>query len=683
MSRLPLVDLDGNFDPAGIPPEESPMSYSTPRHDHAIDGMRAIAVLAVIVFHVDATLLPGGFSGVDLFFVVSGFVISQSLASRPHASTVRYLLDFYRRRVLRLLPALLLVLLVTFLVSALLIPRAWRNEQYDQTGLGALFGVANLVLAWQQGDYFSPGADLNPFLHAWTLGVEEQFYLLFPLLLLAWLRLRRSRPWVNLVLPVLALGSLLLAAWQTSAAPTSAFYLLPARFWELAAGALLYQYIGNARLDPHWQGWAAPGVLLVTAGFLFAGDQPVPFPGVVITVIGTVMLLAAAAAAPVDSTQRPHALLRALQCPSLAYLGRLSYSLYLWHWPLLVLLRWTYGMQGIALWAYPFLLLGVSAASYHWVERPLRTAQAGRRWHPAKVLLIAAAALGVSTAGAWTTVEYSDSISLSTTRDSYNWRSRQHPRWMPVDPIDAPGLAGRTLFLAGDSHAAAYRSMASIAARQFDMRLHIDERGGCGIANLLNASSGDCAAYRERRLTEIERLAKPGDVVLLASLRMQELRDVDWSGGEAAGFARLRGQRSAADTAAAEREAESILSRLQALKLQVIIDAPLPVFRTPAYRCADPFNRMNPACAGGLSVPRSQMDALRAPQMAMLARLATKYPALHVWDPLPLLCSDLSCTAMDGDMPLFFDQDHLSGYGNRLLLPDFDRLLMQIGQQER
>ncbi|MET0289192.1 MAG: acyltransferase, partial [Pseudoxanthomonas sp.] len=160
------------------------MSDPTSRHDNAIDGLRAIAVLAVVIFHVDASLLPGGFSGVDLFFVVSGFVISQSLASRPYDHMGRYLLDFYRRRVLRLLPALLLVLLVTFVVSALLVPRAWRNEQYDQTGLGALFGVGNLVLAWQQGDYFSPGADLNPFLHTWTLGVEEQFYLLFPLLFL-------------------------------------------------------------------------------------------------------------------------------------------------------------------------------------------------------------------------------------------------------------------------------------------------------------------------------------------------------------------------------------------------------------------------------------------------------------------------------------------------------------------
>ena len=654
------------------------MSYTTPRRDNAIDGLRALAVIAVILFHVDATLLPGGFTGVDLFFVVSGFVISQSLASRPNDHAGRFLLDFYRRRVLRLLPALLLVLLVTFLLSALLIPRAWRNEQFDQTGLGALLGVSNFVLAWQGGDYFSPGADLNPFLHTWTLGVEEQFYLLFPLLFLVWLRGRHTQAWSRWLLPVLALASLCFGAWQTRSAPVSAFYLLPARFWELASGALLYQFVATRRLAPHWQGWALPGLLLLVVGFLFVPELLSPVPGVIGTVVGTLMLLAAATAAA--SAQRAQPLLRALQWRPLAYLGRLSYGLYLWHWPLLVLLRWTYGMHGIALWAYPVLLLMLASASYHWVECPVRAAGWGKRWHPGKILLVAMAGLGVSTAAAWTTVQYTDSLSLSTTGDGYTWRAQRQPKWMPVETIDAPALAGRNLFVAGDSHAAAYRNMVSIAARQFDLNLHMDERGGCSIVNLLRASSDQCAPYLERVLSGIERDARPGDIVLLASLRMPELRDVDFSGGEEAAFATLRSERSAADEAAAEREADAVLARLEPLKVQVIIDAPLPVFRSAAYRCSDAFNRMNPACAGGLSVPRAQMEALRAPQMALLQRLAARYPAVHIWDPMPLLCTAHRCTAMDGEQPLFFDQDHLSGHGNRVLLPDFDRLLLRVGQ---
>lgn len=653
------------------------MSYPTPRRDNAIDGLRALAVIAVIVFHVDATLLPGGFTGVDLFFVVSGFVISQSLASRPNDHAGRFLLDFYRRRVLRLLPALLCVLLVTFLWSALLIPRAWRNEQFDQTGLGALLGVSNVVLAWQDGDYFSPGGNLNPFLHTWTLGVEEQFYLLFPLLFLAWLRGRNAQRWSRWLLPLLAVASLGFAAWQTRHAPISAFYLLPARFWELASGALLYQLVATRRLAPHWQGWALPGLMLLLVGFLFVPEFLFAVPGVIGTVVGTLMLLAAATAA--GNAERAQPLMRVLQWRPLAYLGRLSYSLYLWHWPLLVVLRWTYGMHGVALWAYPVLLLMLACASYHGVECPLRAAAWGRRWHPGKVLVLAVSAVAASSGAAWATIQYTEVLSLSTTRDGQAWRSQRYPAWRPLERIDAPALAGRQLFVAGDSHAAAYRTMVSMAARQFDMKLQIDERGGCAIAGLLRPSSGECLAFSERVLAQIEASARPGDIVLLASMRMPESRDETWPAGEPAVWTAQQEALDVANRARGEAEAAQILARLQALQVHIIIDAPMPVFRSPAYRCSDAFNRMNPACAAGLTVPRKDLETLRAPSMAALERLQARYPALQVWDPLPTLCPSATCSAMAGTQPLFFDQDHLSGHGNRVLLPGFDRLLMKLG----
>ena len=650
------------------------MSLLPTRHFGAIDGMRALAVVAVIVFHADSALLPGGFSGVDLFFVVSGFVISQSLAARPAPSLGRFLLDFYRRRLQRLLPALLLMLLITFLLSALLIPRAWRNEQFDQTGLGALFGVSNLVLAWQQDGYFSPGADLNPFLHTWTLGVEEQFYLLFPFVYFVWLQHRRTRVAARWVLPLLAAASLVVAAVQASTAPTSAFYLLPARLWELAAGALLYQRVITHGAPAHWRRWALPGLLLVALGFVFADRLPFPFPGALITVAGTLMLLAAAAADDSDGASSP--VLNGLQWRPLAYIGLLSYSLYLWHWPLLVLLRWTYGMQDVALWAYPVVLMVIAGASYHWIETPAR--QRSIRLRTRTVLAISVAALGVSATSAYLLVQHTDDITLSTTGDGYQWRAYLHPAWKPVPPVEGPGLAGRQLFVAGDSHAAAYRTMVSVAARQLEMELHVLERGGCGIVSLLGAAPGDCGDARERILAQIEAQARPGDVVLLASLRMPELRGRDWRRGHAVIMDEILQARSTDDDRAAREDAEAVLARLEALKVTVVIDAPLPIFKASAYRCSDPFNRMNPACADGLTLPRQDLERLRAPQMALLASLAQAHPALHVWDPMPLLCKGSVCSAMDGRDPLFFDSDHLSGHGNRVLLPDFVAHLQQI-----
>lgn len=659
---------------AMLPPCLLPVACMSPperSHNAAIDGLRALAVLAVVVFHTNATWLPGGFTGVDLFFVVSGFVISQSLASRTHASLGAMLLDFYRRRVLRLLPALLVMLMVTFVLSALFIPRAWRNEQFDQTGWAALVGLSNFVLAGQQDDYFSPGAELNPFLHTWTLGVEEQFYLVFPLLFFIWLRGRERWPWSRWLLPVLTVLSLAWAGWQAQSAPAAAFYLLPARFWELAAGALLYQWMRTRTPGRNGDAVAAAGLTLLAAGVVIAPQLAMPVPGVLATVAGTLLLLASV------STAGSSRIARALGWAPLAYLGRLSYSLYLWHWPLLVLLRWTYGLHGAALWLYPVLLLAVSAASYHFIERPLRSAAPLLRLAPAKVLAMALPVVALCGAGAWATVEYHEQVSLSVTRDGYAWQARRYPAWRPLEPVSAPALEGRRLFVVGDSHAAAYRTMTSMVARQTGMEVRQQDRGGCSFVNLLRASPADCQDFIEDALSTIEREARPGDIVMLAALRMPELRGFDWQReDEQRVYQRLLDERTPANARAARDEADRVLARLQALGVHVVIDAPLPLFKAGAYRCSDWFNRRNPACAGGLSMPRTDLERLRAPQMALLSELAARYPSLTVWDPLPLLCGAQTCSAVKEGEPLFFDNDHLSGHGNRVLLPSFRQALI-------
>lgn len=198
----------------------------------AIDGLRAVAVLSVIIFHADfLNVLPGGFTGVDIFFVISGYVISQSLSARSNRGFGEYLADFYRRRLLRIVPALLLVLLVCSLVSAMFVPQAWLSMQNDRTGLAAFFGMSNFVLAWASDTYFSPSTLLNPYTHTWTLAVEEQFYLIFPLIYFVWLRYKERNNFIWALLPFLALISLAFSAIQTQADPLKAFYLLPSRFW--------------------------------------------------------------------------------------------------------------------------------------------------------------------------------------------------------------------------------------------------------------------------------------------------------------------------------------------------------------------------------------------------------------------------------------------------------------------
>ena len=216
-----------------------------------------------------------------------------------------------------------------------------------------------------------------------------------------------------------------------------------------------------------------------------------------------------------------------------------------------------------------------------------------------------------------------------------------------------------------------------MVARQTGMQVQQEDRGGCSFVNLLRASPANCQEFVEEALSTIERDARPGDIVLLAALRMPELRGFDWPHqDEQQIYRELLAERTPAHAQAARQEAERVLGRLQKLGMHVVIDAPLPLFKAGAYRCSDWFNRSNPGCAGGLTMRRADLEMLRAPQMALLADLAMRYRSLTVWDPLPQLCGPQTCSAVEDGEPLFFDNDHLSGHGNRVLLPSFRQMLI-------
>ncbi|XXF26149.1 acyltransferase [Pseudomonas sp. D1-1] len=642
----------------------------------AIDGLRAVAVLSVIIFHADFLKLPGGFTGVDMFFVISGYVISQSLYTRSDMSFSAYLADFYRRRFLRIVPALLVVLVACALVSAMFVPQAWLSAQNDQTGLAAYFGLSNFTLAWNTDTYFSPAAQLNPYTHTWTLAVEEQFYLVFPLVYFVWLRFRQRHSLAWALLPLLALASLAFSVVQTEQSPLEAFYLLPSRFWELASGAVLFQLVATGRLQ--LTSAATPAVLfaglaLVSGGLIFADAKHFPFPWAVLTVAGTLLALAAV----VQKTNTP-SLLRLLQSKPATYVGRLSYSLYLWHWPVLVFLRWTIGLEQLAIQlAYPVIVAALAAASYHWVETPLRTGRSlfqRRAWITIASCL---AALGLSWSGARWMSENPEVLSLSQTSDTYTWFSRKLPQGPASEPISDPSLQGRQLFVFGDSHAAAYRTLLSLVSRQLGISVVEYERGGCAVVSLMAPDpQGACTRARNEALRDIEARAKPGDIVFLASLRMPELAGRDWVRGDESVLSEALAELSPEQVDGARRSAEATLKRLMNAEVRVLIDAPMPLFKSPAYRCSDWFNRMNPICAPGFTVERDQIEQLRAPQMALLKHLTLEYPLLRVWDPLPLLCPGSTCSAYDDGQPLFRDGDHLSGYGNRLLAPSFIQVLL-------
>jgi peptidoglycan/LPS O-acetylase OafA/YrhL len=336
-----------------------------------VEGLRAVAVVAVLLFHLRVTAFSGGFVGVDVFFVLSGFLITR-LMLRELATTGKLSLPaFWARRARRLLPASVLVIIVTLLFGRLLLnPLAQRSLAGDATAAGGF--VVNFVFANRLGDYFAQQQAASPLLHYWSLAVEEQFYLLWPLLLLA--LTRRPRQYRRLLLATIlavAVASLVTSVWMTDHHPTWAFYLLPARMVELLAGAALAAAGPAFRpVNPAFRaalGWFG---LLGIAVAVLTYDSMTAFPGgaTLLPVLATVLVIAAG-----GSGASPWGPVVALRQPAAQWIGRHSYAIYLWHWPALVLVEARWGAQplGVRLLIVG-LAIGLAAVSFRFVENPLR-----------------------------------------------------------------------------------------------------------------------------------------------------------------------------------------------------------------------------------------------------------------------------------------------------------------------
>lgn len=335
-----------------------------------IDGLRALAVIPVILFHAGFELFSGGFAGVDVFFVISGYLIASIVMSEMavgHFSIAR----FYERRARRILPALLLVVAVCVPVAyALLLPSDLK--EFGQSLIATMTFSSN-ILFWSQAGYFEGAAELKPLLHTWSLAVEEQFYLFFPLFMMLSWRWGRSR--MVAVLGFLALGSLMLAQWGALNKPIAAFFLLPTRTWELIVGVLVAFYMMRStatdQISLVWRNVASMLGLTLLLVAIFGFDRRTPFPGLyaLLPTVGTALLI-------VYCTPQTLAG-KALGSRVMVGVGLISYSAYLWHQPLFAFAKHA-GLHG----HYPFQYGGLSVlalifayVSWRFVELPFRQRQ--------------------------------------------------------------------------------------------------------------------------------------------------------------------------------------------------------------------------------------------------------------------------------------------------------------------
>lgn len=332
-----------------------------------IDGLRAIAVLGVIFYHV-GVLFKGGFLGVDVFFVISGYLISLIILKELHANNTFSFLAFYERRARRIGPALSLIILISIFI-AWFVMDGDQLEAYGLTLL-AISGFASNIIFWQNSGYFAAPADMLPMLHTWSLAIEEQFYMVFPIfLIISW---KYTHKYLLLIFTCLFLGSLTLAHWSSKnhVAPDAAFYLLHARCWELLAGAIIAKIeldIGrptNKTLDHIMP---AVGICLIAYSMLFY-DKNTQHPSffTLIPVAGSVIII--------WFCKPGELVFDVLSSRVFVYTGLISYSLYLWHFPILVfsrLLNVGKLPANTNLWFFPLIFI-LSIATYKYVEIPFR-----------------------------------------------------------------------------------------------------------------------------------------------------------------------------------------------------------------------------------------------------------------------------------------------------------------------
>lgn len=650
-----------------------------------VDGLRMIAVLPVVLNHAGIPGFPGGFIGVDIFFVISGYLITRILAREIDEDRFS-ILSFYERRARRILPALFVVM------AACLVAGWWLLSPQRYEGLGksiiATLTFSSNIWFWQSaGDYFGSNVEFEPLLHTWSLAVEEQFYLFFPLLLWAIAGLER-RYWIAIIW-VLVAASFALSLWMTQAAPTANFYLVPTRAWELGAGSLLA--LGAFPTARHRgvheaAGWAG---LVLIAGSIFLISAQTPFPGLAAlpSVLGATLVIFAGTGHAVFSA-------RLLSWRPFVWVGLISYSLYLWHWPILVAARRLHFSTELPLLTAGFcvlLSLFMGWLSWRYIERPFRATRGPKSMSAVRIFSLSGAGIAVLGMLSGFVVLNSGVIGQfsQTSLEAYHRAVERDPLDKAcmntsvggakgVEPcvIGAPAVTPR-LVVWGDSHGGAALPGFDIWLRDKGMSALAYTKSACppllGVWRVDMGPNHDCDGHNAAVLADIAQAQGIETVILVArwSLATEGAR-AQHEAGETAILAVSGG--TAVDPAGnadlVKQGLNDLIGALRAQDIDVFIVRGTPeigvdvpdIMLSQGDEVSDKFRPSRQA------VDHRNMRADR-----IIDSIAEQQRAA-VLSPKALLCSD-KCIIQSGGEALYRDDDHLSAFGARWLVP---KLMQQV-----
>jgi peptidoglycan/LPS O-acetylase OafA/YrhL len=662
-----------------------------------VEGLRALAVILVVLFHARHSLVPGGFVGVDVFFVLSGFLITGLLLREFEERGRISLTRFWARRVRRLLPLSTLVLTATLIGSWLIVAPIDRPPIASSVRAAALY-QANWHFASQADDYFATSVEKDPVLHYWSLSLEEQYYVVWPLVLtlLAFVALRvglvrrRPRPTVAVLLAVVFATSLALSIRTTGDGSALAYYALRTRAWELAAGALVavavpvLQRVGLFRTR---QALAVAGLAaILLAAVRFSETTLFPGSAALLPVLGTAAVVAA------GTGGRPTAAARLLGLGVPRYVGRISYGWYLWHWPCLVLAatwatyRWGHVPGRVTVFAV-VLSFALAVVSHYLVEMPVRRAPRLVRV-PALTLALGAGLTAVAAGFATSLLDnvrpVGQAVAATAAADqtgslqpaSSTTRLREDPAAARVDWGVKPGSClshqeldsrivcavgnrnGSTrVLLVGDSHAAAYIPALDRLGAARDWRVEVNEGSACPIWDVrvwLSAGGENrgCEKWRRRALARIA--GSHYDLILIA-VAESERRTVHRDDGTSPPLAEIPRW-----WAAGAERTMAVLGPA-ARRVVVIDDPPLP--GGDVLGCLSLHSTNIAAC----EYSRSRRAYLDHDLLEAAAPALSRYDVQYA-DLAPLLCPTGRCPVVTPDgIIMFKDGAHLSATFSRLM----------------
>ena len=600
-----------------------------------IDGLRAVAILPVVAYHL--VILKGGFIGVDVFFVISGYLISSIIFDELRNGRFS-LARFYERRVRRIAPALCAMLMVVLGLS-LVVMAPPDTVNVAQSAIAAVTSWSN-VYFWLHSGYFENPSSTMPLLHTWSLGVEEQYYVVFPLVMMAWNRFRPGR-FLEIILPVFAI-SLWFSVQGAMSHDPAAFYLLHSRAFELMLGSIAaLNLVPAPDHRPLREALASIGLLAIVIP-VFAYNDRLPFPGfaALVPCVGTMLVIMAC--------RKPTLVGWLLSLPSVTFVGLISYSLYIWHWPVIILQRanWLF-YTGDSKVTERLLVLAISFAlailSWKYIEGPFRTSE----WAKSRRTIFGTFAMAaVVIAGLSTAMVATNGFPnlLPCRQSSYSAYIAYDPQPVlragtcmldertTLDPAclqDEPGKPN--VVLLGDSHA---------AHLWFGLKTVFPE------VNVLQLTGSSCQPTMERLASAYENCK-----VLLSEVFPRVMKDhrVDlvvlaghWvqTGGEGA---------------------VAFADGLRAKGIPVLLVGPVPNYARPLPRLLQlGLLTNNPLAPARFAVP-GQFEIDRAIERDAQAR---RIPYIS---PLQLLCPREQCRTLVGNVPLQFDSNHLTAEGSVFL----------------